>query len=501
MSDRRPERPVTGDGMLPPVGARTPGLEDLTSPDGEPRPGHSARPDRDDDWEGEWEGEWDEPNYLVRRAIVIGVGIVVVAVLAWVVVGLLGGDDGSSTSELSSADWNTAVVLTADEIRTVDPGSGEIIDTFPASDDLLDAQSLVVGKVLVTMNDAGRIVQTDLTDGSTTRGRAGLDQSLRTTRDNPTIAVAGPDVGGDVTVIDTATRRTISIGDVANLDDPLMFANDIRVNPSGSHAAVADARSFQSFVVDITTEASIPLAGQVVDIGDDRVVTAQRAGDRTELEFYDLIGDRLGSVDVPTPAAALLTSEGRMLLVGADGMIRVVDADGGIDEVGVIADPTNPTATIEVESGSPTLGGERLVLTTTRHVVVLDESGSQVAFLAGSIQGLLTSATRCLAVGTTSTASPKTLIDLDDGSVVTEFTGTVSTASVDGCAVALIGASPQQLVIDGEIVDGSGASIVSVAPDGSSYVVLDGRDLELVAGDSTIELTDDAAVIHFADIG
>ncbi len=498
MSDRSSPQPRHRDGLLPPVGARTPGLDDLADPVAERGRGRDDS-GRTDDWDDD---EWYEPNYLIRRALAIGAGIVAVAVIAFVVVNMVGGDDGEGDSSSSAnAKWNSIAVLTADEIRIVDPSSGDVLDTYDADADLLDAQSVVTGNILVTMTDAGRITQTDLTDGTSTRGRSGIDQALRLSGDNPTIAIVGPDGGGDITLVNTTTRETLSVGDVAGLDDPLIFPLEVLVNPAGTHAAMSDARSFQSAVVDVTNETAELLAGQIMTIGDDRVVTAQRAGANTELEFYDLAGARLGSVDVPTPAASMLTSNGNMLLVDSTGAIRLASADGSVSDIGVVADPANPSASIEVESGVAALGRTRLLVSTGQQVFVLNDSGAQLGVAAGTMTSGVSRATRCVTVGSARSTGSSVQLDLDDASVLVEIGGgIISTASVDGCTAALIGGTGPQLIHDGGLIEVDANSIVDIAPDGQAYVVLDGRDSELISidGDDNVEIADVVSVIRFA---
>lgn len=491
MPDRRSPNPRPRDGLLPPVGARTPGLDDLDD--------DALRAD-DGDWDDD---EWYEPNYMIRRALAIGGGIAAIALVVFLITKVVGGDDGGSGgASAASTDWNHVVVLTDDEIRIVDPSNGEVVDTYDGDADLLDAQSVVSADVLVTMTDAGRITQTDLTDGTSTRGRASVDQALRLSTTNPTIAIAGTDGGGDVTLIDTNERTTLQVSDVAGLDDPLIFPMEVYVNPSGTHAAMSDARSFQSTVVDLTEATAELLAGQVVAIGDDRVVTAQRAGANTELEFYDLTGERLGSVDVPTPVASLLRSDGDMLLVDASGAIRTASADGDVSEIGALADPAAPTATIEVESGATTLGGTRLLAATSRQVFVLNDSGLQLGVADGDVTSTPTRASRCVTVGSQRSTGTSVQLDLDDASVIVEIAGgIVSNTSVDGCTAALIGGAGPQIVHDGDVIDVDANSIVDIAPDGESYVVLDGRDSELLSidGGSNVEVADVASVIRFAE--
>lgn len=494
MSDRRPTPPASGD-------------DDPTPPRGVPTTGSNAsRRSRaaralgrgtSDDWD-EWDenDDWDEPNYLVRRALVVAVVVAVIAGIAIVIGQFLGDDTSSNPSTAAAAEWDTIVVLSADEIRLVDRDSTDDVDRFDADDDLLDAQSLVAGNVLVTSTDAGRISQLDLTDGSVRRARTGPDETLRISRDHPALAFSGPDSGGDVTIVDTRDRTTISVADVAGLDDPLIFGNEVLVNPAGTHVAMPVPNAFQSVIIDLEAETSDALAGRVIALDDERVVTEQPAGGESELEFYDVTGERLGSVDVASPQASLLRSDGTMLLVGVDGTVLTADADGSVDDVGTLTDPD--AVPIEITSGVRVADGDRLLAIGGRRVFVLDADGQQLGVAEGNLSTVARSGARCVIVGTSSNA-PSTVLDLETGAVITQTEqGLASTTSHDGCTASFIGTTPQ-LLADGEVTEIDADAIAAVAPDGRAYVALDGRDAEYVDldGDDGIEIGERNAVIHF----
>jgi len=490
MSPRRSKSSSSGDDdPTPPRGER--------SLDPRSRDGSQDGQWVDDEWD---DTEWDEPNYLIRRALVVAAVVLGIALVAVAASLFIGGGDDSGGSSSADAEWDTTIVLTRTEIRLLDGDSGDEIDTFDSTVDLLDAQSLVAGDVLVTMTDEGVIGLVDLNDGTSRRGRSGIDQTLIASPDNPRIAIAGPDSGGDVTIIDTVERNVFSVADAAGLDDPLIFNSDVRVNASGSHVAVPVPNAFQSFVIDVAEETSEAFAGRVIAISDELVVTEQPAGDEAEIEFHDLAGERLASVDVPTPRAWLLSESGSLLLVAADGSVRTVSSDGTVDEVDPVTDEDG--AALDIKSGFAALDGTRLVLFggAGDTVVVLDEDGTALASASGAITTPPSSGTRCVIVGGGSTSVPSTMIDLENGAVVAAIErGLPAAASVDGCTVALLGA-PDNLVTDGEVIAIDARSIAAVAPDGSALVVLDGRATALVRvgdEDDPIELADEPVVVRF----
>lgn len=448
----------------------------------------------------EWDGEeeWDEPNYFVRRILLVVVIVAAILVVAFVVRRFAFGDDPDDGSNGESGDWNTIVVVNDDQIRLLSRDSGDEVSAYDVDDDLLDVQSLVAGTVLVTLADEGRIDQIDLTDGSESSGRAGRDATLTLSPDNPTIALVGADTGGDVTIVRTAERDVFGIADVADLDDPRIDASNVRINPGGTHVAVPVPNLFQSVVIDLDTEMAEAFAGRVIAIDDERVVTEQPAGDESEIEFYDLLGERLGSVDVAAPSATTLTSDGELLMVESNGSVSIGTADGDVTEADDLVGPDD--GRVEISGGSPTFGGDRLLAMGAGAVFVVDGEGRQLGVVEGRLAVPPTTASRCAIVGAADSSQGGSVVDLETGEVAAEFDrGTVTVTSLDGCTVAItVGRSPR-LVTDGEIVDVDADAITAVAPDGSAYIVEDGRDTELVRVDSddTTEIADEPVVVRF----
>lgn len=452
-----------------------------------------------DEWDDDWDDDdWDEPNYLIRRALVVGAGVLAVALVAVGASLLIGGGGDDSDPSSADTDWDTTIVLTRTEVRLLERDSGDEIDTFESTVDLLDAQSLVAGDVLVTMTDDGVIGLLDLNDGTTRRGRSGADQTLLASVDNPRIAIAGPDSGGDMTIIDTVERNVFSVADAAGLDNPLIFDEDISVNASGSHVAVPVPNAFQSFVIDVVEETSDAFAGRVIAISDDVVVTEQPAGAEAEIEFHELGGERLASVDVPTPRAWLLADSGSLLLVAADGSARTVSSDGTVDEIDPIIDDDG--AVLAVTGGFAARSGTRLVVVAGDTVVVLDDNGTILGSATGQITTEPTRDTRCVIVGGSSSTQPSSVLDLNDGTILTAIErGLPAATSVDGCTAALIG-GPDNLLTDGEVIAIDTRSIAEVAPDGTAIVVFEGRNTALVRvddPDDPIELADEPIVVRF----
>lgn len=446
----------------------------------------------DDGWD-----DYREPNYLIRRALLLVLILagVVIAVLA--ITRVVGGDDDGSGSD-GNAEWDTLLVLTHDQILLLDRDGLDEIDSIDAGPGLLDDQAIVAGNTLVTMTDQGRITQTNLADGSARRGRAGLDETLIASADNPAIGLVAADGGGDVTIIDTIRGSVLSVGDTAGLDDPLIFAANVRVNAAGTHVAAPVPSAFQSVVIDLVTETSDAYAGRVIAIDDTRVVTEQPAGADSEIEFHELAGGRLGTVDVPSPAATLLTPGGSLLLVGSDGSIRIANDEGDVEVGDSIVDAgENP---VTVSSGVAVFDGQRLLVNTSAGTALLDANGLPLALVDGSISTVPTQANRCVVISSGSSSRPSTVLDLDSGEVIVEIDrGLVTTSSLDGCTAAISGGPSPRLLTNGELVDVDANAIEAISPDGDVYIVLDGRDTEYVKVDDgdPIEITDEPSFVRF----
>jgi len=469
----------------------------LASDDVTPPRGSRRSDSPDDQWDDEWDEDWDEPNYLVRRALIVAGVVILIAVAAIIASRFIGGDDEAEGNSNEAAEWNTIVAIDEDDIRIIDRESGDEIATYDSSEFLRDSATLVAGDVLISPNDDGRVTLIDISDGTDEVIRVADDARVSMSFFNPTIAIAGSEAGGDVSIIRTEERDSIDVNDVAELEDAPVFPLSVRVNASGSHAAVPVPTLFQSVIIDLDEQTSEAIAGRVIAISDEFVVAEQPAGDESEIEFYDLVGERLGSVDVPSPVAGLLRPDGTLLMVDETGTIRTATADEEVDEVGTLSDPND--ANLDIANAVPVANGERLVVFGTSQAFVLDTNGEQLAVVDGRRQtAAVTYASECVVLEGRPGADETALVDLDDGAVLQVAPdGIISSSSVDGCTATVLG-QPKLLVLSrDDVLDVPGTSIGTVAPDGSSFVVVDRRDTELIdleTGDRT-ELSDGEPVV------
>ena len=468
MSDRRP--PHLDDDVTPPRGAARDTTDDI-----------------------EWDDEWDEPNYLLRRAAIVAGVVVLIALVAIIASRFIGGGDGSSNSA-ADVRWNSIVLVSDDEIEVLD-SDGDSVEQFDG--EYLDDQIEVSGNSLVALADNGRINIVDLSDGSRRTGRGDADSNLRLSPINRSIGLVENPLGGDVAIIDIEAGEVINVADVADLDDPLIFNFSTVINPSGSHAAVPVPQLFQSFLIDIENETSIALGGRAIALDDNQVVTEQPAGDQSEIEFYDLDGERLGSVDVPAPAGSMIDSNGNVLLVDVNGIITRATPDGA-DEIGQVTGVDGEA--VDVRSVFGITGSGRMIVASASAVHVLDMDGTQLAAVPGRISQPFNVASQCFVVQS-SNNSGAAVVELETGEILTETdAGFAAVTSVDGCAVVVIGGSGPTLIARDEIVSIDGIGVAAISPDGGAYIVADRRDLNLIEvdnDDDPVEVGDSGSLAYF----
>jgi hypothetical protein len=268
--------------------------------------------------------------------------------------------------------------------------------------------------------------------------------------------------------------------------------------------AISDANSFQTVLLELETGATTLLGGQVGAINDESIVTVQRAGDQAELDVFELTGDRVGTVDVPSPVAMMLTGDKSMVTVAADGTITTVSSNGTIDQKGNVA---GEGATTEIRSGSTALADDRLVILGSDGVYAVDRDGDVVLSARGQLLNEVGSATRCVIVGDGTSTGRSSHIDLDTGELLGALNGGLVTASsYDGCTATVIGGADIQILDDGTAtpVPLDSGSLIGVAPDGQVVVASDMSAGEMLIEvsdiESTVTVSNEPSVVRFADV-
>lgn len=419
------------------------------------------------------------PNYLFRRAVVVGGVVAVFAAGALVVTNLIGSGADSTTDGSASADWNRVV--------TLDDRTGTLV--------ILDDEGEQLGRRDVGIRDATDLAVVDSTAVSGADGEATV-VDLGADDDDPApepVAVGASGItrpsGSALTMITPATaagRGLIVHGPSGERLDTDTFApvagaryelGAARSDPSGRHLLVTDSGNFQSVLFSFDREEPSYFPGLALAVDGDAVVTAQNVGNDATVSVFDHTEESLGSARTPSVRAALLTDDS-VRLVTVEGRILDLDIDSGDTEEG------EELGIGTVTQGHVGTAGDRLVVVGSDGTAVVADDGSVV----GTYPGLLpreTAAstaplgTRCLALGVVS-GDDVVVVDTTNGDVIAEArsAGTVH-PSADGCTVVADAADGVDvLTADGVRRIEVAGTIVALSPDATRIVVeRDGRHL------------------------
>ncbi len=388
MSDPRPPFADDGDG-LPAVGRgrrRTDAaIARRRSDDGGGSESGGVEPPARDVWDNAGDTDWRRPNYLVRRAIVVGLVVAVIAGSA-VIIGRIIGDGSSGTgSGFRGGEWNSVVTVDdaagtvviansqGEETNRFRLGLSSVSDSALIGATLISTDAAAVG--VVRLDATAEITPADITtveiasSGLLTRP-SGTTQTV-VAQDAPAarlVLVHGP----TAEIIDTAETDT-----VAGARYDLTLA---RSDPSGRHVLVTDVGNFQSvlFSFDLETPSFFP--GLALAVSDEFVVTAQNVGTSADVGVFDHAGERVVQAQTTSVRAGMF-AEGKVVLVGIDGDITTMSlSNGDIVDVDNLSIGT-------VESGEVAVRGDRLVVVGTDGTAIIDANGTIVAELPGARPG------------------------------------------------------------------------------------------------------------------
>jgi hypothetical protein len=430
---------------------------------------------------------------------VAGVAVVVVGALA---VGMAVADDDSA-GEAGGGSWDSiaAVDRETGEVTILDRDGVEIGDPLDTG---IEELGYVLGDgshlALVATDAAGVI---DVATGTVEApALPGGGRAVRVLTSEPLVLAAGRDEGGDVTIISATT--SLDVAESARLDDALMFPNEVRSDVTGTRFAVADLRTLQTVVVGSDRDDALVLPGVPVALTDELTVTAESQDEQSQVQFWSMEGDRIGSVEVARVRAGLIGANDDTVLVTEED--EVLQVSPGDDEARLVATLEPPGALL---GAVPALEGQRLVLAADRGVVVLDEHGEVVATLdlgePWRRQPLVTNPSqRCVVV--MSESGRATMLDLESGETLgaVDDVTLVNAWSTDGCTASLIRPDDSTIVRVGtEVTLDPEETVVAIAPTGDHVVVRDGsgeawlRDLDDDAED--VALSSGARLFAFVD--
>jgi hypothetical protein len=471
------------------------------------------------------------PNFALRRAIVL---LAVVAVLgagvAWFV-GRDGDDDGDSAD---GAEWNTVVLQNerTGELTLVDAEGTEIESLDTDLIGLLDVGlpgRLVVGVAGDPATDGLGVI--DLDDGEVTDIAVQSDSVSRLDNSAYLLAAGGP--RDPMELVDVAEGDVIDLLTFADGSDPIVNPSLLRIDPEHTHVAFTELGELETVLVDLADRTSTSLAGSLVDIASDVVLTVTPRGSTTLIDLYGFDGERVGTVETDAAAGGMLLDDRSALIVTrAGGLVRVDFDDESVDEVGDVADQltgSGDTATSdstqttdESSSQSPqevvngavsVLDRTRLVITGDGGMAIVDADGKVIASDRTSDDAfpiLSAQSDRCILIGAFD--AEQTLWDAAEGARVETFDqGFSSGRSADGCTItyaensARSGSGDDTVVrtrLVGRDVDQTiDGQFGAVAPDGSAAVARDDDGAFVVdaASGDRVDLPIDTLFAVFTD--
>jgi hypothetical protein len=464
-------------------------------------PSGSTRSDADDVATDQELVRRDGPNYWIRRALVVG-GVVAVLATASIVVGRL---IGSGAQEVSSGaitpDWNRIVLVDDRTGRVIvaDP-SGDEVARFESGVRTPSASAVVDSTVVVTGTERTAVI--DLEGEDVTEFDTGTDTIARPAGSALTMITPGSD----------RSRALLVHGPTGDVIDTETFApvagaryefTDSNSSASGRDVLVTDSGNFQSVLFSFDRDAPSFFPGLALAVDDDIVVTAQNIGADATINVFDHAGEPITTGRTSSVRAGMITDAG-IVLVSVDGAIVVMSpASGDISDrtrldIGTIA------------SGAVTTSGDRLIVDGESGTVIVGDDGEIVTDL--DAQRPATEAppigSTCLSTITDDDATQTQIavVDTADGSVLVEAIGSGPLlADASGCTVAASTASGYDLLSSAGVqqVD-NGDIALALSPDGAALaverdrrVLLDPTVLDGSSPDEPIDLGPRGRTVHF----
>lgn len=454
------------------------------------------------DWDDAGDEEWRSPNFFVRRAIVVGLVVLVVAAIVIFGMRLLGGDGSGSGSGGANADWNSIVTVDDSAGTIVIVGAdGEETNRFRLGLNAL-TDTEIIGRTLVSTDaDALAVVPLDAEQDITTADITTVDIAstgslIRPSGTKQTVVATDATAerlvlihGPTAELIDTAELDTVP---GARYDVGLAIAD-----PAGRHVLVTDSGNFQTVLFSFDREDPSFFSGLALAVNDDIVVTAANVGTNANVAVFDHTGDP-GVAARTTSVRAAMISDGTVILIGINGEVLGLSlSSGDVTEIGTLSIGT-------VESGHVSVNGDRLIVVGSDGTAIVDGDGTALAELPGArptVSGLdeiAPSATTCLVVER-SEPGEVAVIDLETGTVRTEALASADVLSpVDGCQ-PIVPTPGGYIALDADAVIPVTlvGDVVALSPDGNTLAVERANRIELIerrnddAGESDAGEADD----------
>jgi hypothetical protein len=439
------------------------------------------------------------PNYLIRRAVVVG-GVVAVLATASIVVGqLIGSGSNDTESGAISADWNRIVLVDERTGRiVVDDTQGEEISRIESGVRSPSATAIAESTLVVAGSD--RVAVVDIGSENLEVFDVGAEIVVRPSGSALTLLAPRPDGGRAVLAHGPS-------GDVIDTDTfaPVVGARyefaDARASTSGRDVLMTDSGNFQSVLISFDRDEPSFFPGLALAVDADIVVTAQNVGTNATINVFDHTGEPITTGRTASVRAGMVAGD-TIVLVTVDGAIVTMSTSSGETSDGARVDIGT------IESGSVTPGGDRLIVTGASGTAIVGADGE----LVGSYGAQRRADTRpqigstCLStVSADDIVEPQiAVVDTTDGSVLVEASGTVPLLSdASGCIVAASTPSGYDLMSqDGVSQFQTDDTALGLSLDGGSLAVeRDGRTVLIGTNpddtDDPIDLGPLGRTVHF----
>ncbi len=375
------------------------------------------------------------PNYLFRRAVVVG-GVVAVLITASIVVGqLIGSGSDESSSGAIGTDWNRIVL--------VDDRTGRVIVDDPAGDELARIESGVPNPTASAVVDATLVVAgsetvavIDVNSESLDEFELGAEQIVRPAGSALTLIAPQSD-GGRALLVHGPSGDVIDTDTFAPVVGARYEFADSRASSSGRDVLVTDSGNFQSVLVSFDRDEPSFFPGLALAVDTDLVVTAQNVGNDATINVFDHDGQPLATGRTPSVRAGMITESG-IILVTVDGAVVTLSSSNGDTADGAQLDIGT------IESGDVTTSGDRLVVSGADGVAIVGDDGAVI----GSYDAQRPNGLGAPAVGSTcitTISSPEVtepqiaLVDTTDGAVRVEANGDEPLlGDASGCVVGIL---------------------------------------------------------------
>jgi len=425
------------------------------------------------------------PNYLIRRAVVVG-GVVAVLATASIVVGqLIRAGTDESTSGAVGTDWNRIVL--------VDDRSGRVVVVDTAGEELARIQSGVRSPTASAVVDSSLLVAgssnvalLDIGDDTVAEFDLGADTIVRPAGSALTMIAPRVD-GGRALVVHGPSGDVIDTDTFAPVVGARYEFGDSRASASGRDVLVTDSGNFQSVLFSFDRDEPSFFPGLALAVTDDLVVTAQNIGADATVTVFDHAGEPITTGRTPSVRAGMIADSG-IVLVTVDGAVVVMSPSTGETSGGGRLDIGT------IETGNVTTSGDRLVVTGATGVAIVDQEASVVASFdeqqpVGDGRPPLGSA--CLATVTSVPASSNgvesliAIVEFTDGDTLVEANGTGPVlADSSGCVAGVPTPDGFDLLAsDGVQRFQTGDELLALSLDGASVVTE--RDGRVVLLDTT----------------